>query len=263
MGNKKTALITGGSSGIGFELAKLFARDGYDLVIVSVDEKRLQSAKEELEKNSSVRVTAVSHDLSKQDSATSMVTLLESRGIHHIDALVNNAGFGLYGRFVDINEEEEVSMMNLNMITLTRLTKIYLPKMLENGKGKILNVASTAAFQPGPLMAVYYATKSYVLSFTEAIAEEVRDTSITVTALCPGPTASHFQERASMEDSRLIKNSKLPTAASVATVGYNALMNKKVVVVAGIKNKLFAQLTRLVPRRLATRFVMKLQGKKN
>ncbi len=154
-------------------------------------------------------------------------------------------------------------MMNLNMITLTRLTKMYLPKMLASGKGKILNVASTAAFQPGPLMAVYYATKSYVLSFTEAIAEEVRGTEITVTALCPGPTASHFQERASMEDSKLIKNSKLPTAASVAAIGYNALMNKKVVVVAGMKNKVFAQLTRFVPRKAATRFVMRLQSKKN
>ena len=173
--------------------------------------------------------------------------------------LVNNAGFGDFGEFADASPERLDQMIELNVGSLTRLSRTYLPAMLERGSGHVLNVASTAAFQPGPLMAVYYATKAYVLSFSEALAEETRGTGVTVTALCPGPTASGFQAGAAMEQSRLVHGRKLPTAASVAAYGVKAMQRGDVVAVPGFGNKVLAASVRFSPRPVIRRMVHKMQ----
>jgi short-subunit dehydrogenase len=176
--------------------------------------------------------------------------------------LVNNAGFATYGAFAETALEPELAELQLNVVTLTELAKRLLPGMLERRWGRILNVASTAAFQPGPLMAVYYATKAYVLSFSEALAEELRDSGVSVTALCPGPTASGFQQRAAMEDSKLVAGRKLMDAATVARAGYAAMMAGQRVVIPGLGNRLLAQSYRVSPRRLLTHVVRRMQERR-
>jgi short-subunit dehydrogenase len=178
------------------------------------------------------------------------------------DVLVNNAGVGDFGRFATADVDKTLAMIQLNVTSLTALTRHYLPAMLERGRGRILNVASTAAFQPGPLMAVYYATKAYVLSFTEALAEELRGTGVTATALCPGPTASGFQAAAEMELSPLVANRKLPSAADVAKYGVRAMERGDVVAVPGLTNKVMASSVRFTPRPVLRRVVRKLQETK-
>lgn len=259
MSRNKVALITGGSSGIGYEFSKLFARDGYDLVLVALEEENLINAKKSLEELSSVSVKTIPHDLSRPGSAESLIELLQKKGVFDVDVLVNNAGFTVFGEFVETSAEKELAMMNLNMVTLTLLTKHFLKSMKKRNAGKILNISSTAAFQPGPLMAVYYASKSYVLSFTEAIAEEISETGITITALCPGPTASGFQKRGKMESSKLVKDKQLASPEKVAKVGYRALFSGKRVEIVGVRNKFFAQVARITPRKIATQFVYNIQ----
>jgi hypothetical protein len=176
-----------------------------------------------------------------------------------VDVLVNNAGFGDWGPFADASETRLDEMIELNVGALTRLARAYLPAMRERGHGRVLNVASTAAFQPGPLMAVYYATKAYVLSLSEALAEETRGTGVTVTALCPGPTSSGFQAGAAMENSRLVKGRKLPSAASVAAYGVKAMERGDVVAVPGLVNKVMAASIRVSPRPVIRRLVHRMQ----
>ena len=176
--------------------------------------------------------------------------------------LVNNAGFGDFGDFATASPEKLDQMIELNVGSLTRLCRVYVPGMLARGSGRIMNVASTAAFQPGPLMAVYYATKAYVLSFSEALAEETRGTGVTVTALCPGPTASGFQAGAAMEASKLVHGKKLPTSASVAAFGVKAMQRGDVVAVPGLQNKMLAASIRLSPRPIVRRLVHKMQAAK-
>ncbi len=253
----KTALITGASSGIGYELAKLFAQDGYRLVLVARHRDHLLYVAGQLRETYDVSVTVLVKDLSITTAAAELVAELRQAGLP-IDVLVNNAGFGAYGPFAQTSLTAEQEMMQLNMVSLVQLTKLLLPDMVSEAKGKILNVASTAAFQPGPLMAVYYATKAFVLSFSEALANELRGTGVSVTALCPGPTQSGFQQRSGMQRSRLMSG-KIMDAETVAKIGYRGLMKNKTVVIPGLKNKLLALAVRFVPRNVVTRVVRVIQ----
>jgi len=247
------ALVTGASRGIGLALAQLAARDGYALVLVarSGDELDLHAA--ELRRRFSVEVLTLCLDLAARSAADEVAAFLAARSIVP-DLLLNNAGIGAYGLHRDLALEAEQELLDLNIVTLTRLTKRLLPGMLARGSGRILNVASTAAFQPGPWMAVYYASKAYVLSYSEAIAHELAGSGVTVTALCPGPTRSGFQARAAMRAARILKGSLIPmaTAESVAVVGYRAMQAGRRVVIPGLVNRLAAWSVRLAPRRLIT-----------
>lgn len=254
---RHTALITGASGGIGCELASLFARDGYDLVLVSRSTERLSSLAARFGRAHGISVTVITQDLAGPAAAEEIVTQMERAGIR-VDALVNNAGFGVYGRFVETDWVAERESLHVNMMALTGLTKLLLPGMIQRGRGRILNVASTAAFQPGPLMAVYYASKAYVLSFSEALANELHGCGVSVTALCPGPTASGFQRRARIERSRLARGPVMD-AATVARIGYEGMMRGRRVVIPGWRNRLLARLVRVVPRRVVTRAVRMAQ----
>src|SRR6202795_3291921 len=191
----KTALITGASFGIGHELAGIFAREGYNLVLVARTADKLRQLASDLEKTHGTRSLILAGDLSSPGAAA-YIHDQTTRAELAVDVLVNNAGFGQFGLFAENDLEECLQQIQLNITTLTHLTRLYLPDMLSRKSGRILNVASTAAFQAGPLMAVYYATKAYVLHFSEAIANELEGTGVTVTCLCPGPTSTEFQERA-------------------------------------------------------------------
>ena len=246
-----TALITGASGGIGLDLARVFAREGYRLVLVARNQKRLEEIAQELRP---AEAQAIAMDLSLPGAAE------EIHGKEpKVDVLVNNAGFGVFGKFVEKGLAEELNMMQLNMTALVTLTRLYLPAMISAGNGKIMNVASTAAFQPGPLMAIYFATKAFVLSFSEAIANELAGTGVIVSALCPGPTASDFQERAKMQNSGLVKGKKMMDARTVAETGYRGLMAGKTVVIPGLGNKLLTQSLRLSPRSVVTKMVRRMQ----
>jgi len=255
----KYALITGPTSGIGYNLAHEFAKQGIPLVLVARDALKLKSIADEFRGTYNLDVHEIITDLSHISAAQFVRAEVEKLAIE-IGYLVNNAGIGDFAYFGDADEHKIAGMMNLNIHTVTMLTKAFLPQLLLN-KGKILNVVSTAAFQPGPTMAVYYATKSYVLSFSEALAEELKDTDVTVTALCPGPTASEFQKAAHMGSSALVKDKKLPTAEEVAEFGFKAMMQGKRIAIHGFTNKIFVFLVRFLPRNLVTSFVHRIQGK--
>lgn len=255
---RPTVLITGASSGIGRELAKLFAVNHHDLVLVARSEGALNTLAEELTADNDVNCMVVAADLSDPDSVDVVWQMVEEAGLH-IGTLVNCAGFGLFGPFHQTALETELQMIQLNVTALTEFTKRALPGMLASKQGRILNVASTAAFQPGPLMAVYYATKAYVLSFSEAIAEELSGTGVTVTTLCPGPTETGFQSAARLGGSGLVKGKKLPSAMHVALAGFRGLMRGKRIVVPGLANKIGVQAVRLTSRRMATRIVHRMQ----
>src|ERR1700675_4553377 len=218
-----TALITGGSGGIGFEIAKVLARDGFDIVLVARKRDTLEAAAGQLQGKFEGRVQVFAADLRLPDAPQAIFDFLHNENIP-IEVLVNNAGFGLGGEFADTKLERELEMIQVNIAALTHLTKLFLPPMIKRKSGRVLNVASTAAFQPGPLMAVYYATKAYVLSFSEALAEELRNSGVTVTALCPGPTITEFQEKAGLEMTRLFRSPLVMDAPTVARAGYEGMM---------------------------------------
>ena len=245
VGGEKTALITGASGGIGLELVKLFAKDGYNLVLVARSEDKLHRIAEQLRARRGIKVHVITKDLSQASSPQEVHNEVQAAGIR-VDVLVNNAGFASYGKFPEISLQHELELLQTNIVTLTHLTKLFLPPMIENGSGRVLNLASTAAFQPGPLMAVYYASKAYVLSFSEAIANELKDTGVTVTALCPGPTRTGFQARASMEGSRLVQGD-IAGPKAVALAGYRGIISGKTVVIPGTMNRLFATGVRFLP----------------
>lgn len=254
---EKTALITGASSGIGYELAKLFARDGYRLVLVARDRSKLETQAAEFRKLGSPQVWTVAKDLAEIEAPFEIFDITQRAGAK-VDVLVNNAGFGARGAFAKSDLDTELDMMQVNLVALTHLTKLYLPQMVAKRNGRILNVASTAAFQPGPFMAVYYASKAFVLSFSEAIAEELKGTGVTVTCLCPGATATAFAERASLSDSLLFKRGTAK-AADVAREGYAGVMKGKRLVVTGTRNRFMAKLVRFVPKSWVLRSVRGLQ----
>lgn len=255
-----TALITGASTGIGLELAKIHSSKGGDLVLVARNERRLAEIKAELENRFSVSVLVINKDLSIPDSAQELYDEIRSRNIR-IDYLINNAGFGDFGLFADADWKKISQMIDLNIGTLTHLTKLFLPDMLSHKQGRIMNVSSIAAYQPGPLMAVYYATKAYVLNFSEAVNNEVSNTGVTITALCPGPTSSGFKKAAELEGSKLFDEKNLSSAQDVASYGYEAMMKGKAVAVHGFKNKLLTVVVRFMPRSLVVKVVRKIQAK--
>jgi len=248
----RTALVTGGSGGIGFEIAKVLARKGFDLVLVARKRDTLEAAAGQLEGKYGARVHVFAADLRRPDAPQAIFDFLHNENIP-IEVLVNNAGFGLGGEFADTELRRELDMIQVNIAALTHLTKLFLPSMLKRKSGRVLNVASTAAFQPGPLMAVYYATKAYVLSFSEALAEELRHGGVTVTALCPGPTRTHFAASAQVTKSRLSTAFGIADADDVAEFGVAAMMHGRRVAIPGIKNKIMAQANRFAPRGVTTR----------
>jgi uncharacterized protein len=254
----QTALITGASSGIGLELAKLFARDGHRVILVARESERLRAAAAEIGAIAGSAPQVIARDLADPESAAAIQAEVASTAI---DFLVNNAGFGLGGEFSKTDRRTELDMIQVNITSLVDLTKSMLPAMVARKSGKIMNVASTAAFQPGPLMAIYYASKAFVLSFSEAIAEELTGTGVTVTALCPGPTASDFQRRAAIENIKLMKSKALGMMSSeeVAKIGYRGMMDGKVIVIPGLMNKLGVQSLRLGPRSIIRKAAKKLQ----
>jgi short-subunit dehydrogenase len=256
----KTALVTGASGGIGKAIAECFARDGHDLVVTARNTAALAAIADDWQRRHGVVVTAISADLSQASGAQGLFEEVKAAGIV-IDFLVNNAGYGLFGEFKDLQLEDELAMMTLNMTSLTVLSKCFLPQILAR-RGRIMNVASTAAFQPGPYMAVYYATKAYVLSLSEALASELARTGVTVTAFCPGPTQSGFQDKAAMQESGLVKGKRLPTAEAVGTAGYRAMMAGKRVFIPGLVNKALANSVRVSPRNVVTGIVKAMSAPK-
>jgi len=246
----QTALITGASAGIGRELAKLFAKGGYSVVLAARNGARLDQFADELQRQFTISVKAFALDLGSASAPQFLFDQVERETIG-IDVLVNNAGYGKLGAFADVPLEESLGQIELNITALTHLTKLFLGPMLERKSGKILNVASTAGFQPGPLMAVYYATKAYVISFSEALANELSGSGVTVTCLCPGATDTEFQKRAGTEETLLFKLRPM-TAKAVAHDGYRALMKGKPLVISGLKNWLLAESLRISPRRVVT-----------
>ncbi len=249
----KTALITGASSGIGYELTKLFARDGYHVVLVARSAQRLNQIADELKNQFGISVKVIVKDLSEPSAAIEIFDELQKESTS-VAVLVNNAGYTVFAEFTEADLKDQLDMMQINMTTLTQLTHLFLRDMLNKRAGRILNVASTAAFQPGPMMAVYYATKAYVLSFSQAIANELQGTGVTVTALCPGPTETGFQKRGKMEGVRLVSGN-LMSAADVARAGYRGLMAGKTIVIPGLYNRLQAEWVRFVPRSIVPRVV--------
>ncbi|TAK53093.1 MAG: SDR family oxidoreductase [Bacteroidetes bacterium] len=244
---KKTVLITGGSSGIGFALAKAFAHRGYKLVLVARDGGKLDKSAKELRDLFGVPCETIVLDLSLVDSPETLHKRLHAEGIL-IDVLVNNAGFGTWGNFWEIDSVRSQQEMQLNMVTLALLTKRIANEMIQRGNGKILNVASTASYQPGPMMAIYYATKAFVVSFSEALSKELDGTGVTVTVVCPGPTETKFQRHAGMAKMHLLKKIFMMDADTVAEKAYRGLMKGKRVVIPGLMNKMTVFSVRFLPK---------------
>lgn len=250
---RPVTLITGASAGLGAEFARQCAARGEALVLVARRRDRLEALASEL--GGDVHVIAA--DLSEPGAAARLMAEVERLGLT-VDTLVNNAGFGLVGRFAELPRDRQREMIDLNVGTLTELAHLVLPAMLERGRGGILNVASTAAFQPGPYFAVYFATKAYVLSFTEALHQELKGSGVKVSALCPGPTATEFGGVAGFKSARF--NRFAADAPSVVCAGLAGLDRNKAVVIPGAMNKLTAQSSRLIPRAAMRRIVARLQG---
>ena len=246
-------LITGASTGIGRELAELSAADERNVVLLARSEDKLESLAASLRERHGVRAEVLVQDLEEPDAAEATYAELKARGVE-LEALINNAGFGYLGAFNVADVDSQLAMVQLNVTALTHLTRLILPGLIARGRGQVLNIASMASLQPGPFMAVYYATKAYVLSFSEALSEELRGTGVTVTALCPGVTATGFQERARTADSAMIRFG-MQDAGFVAKVGYRAMVRGKAVAIPGFANHILALLVRVGPRAAVRRVV--------
>ncbi|SFA81443.1 MULTISPECIES: SDR family oxidoreductase [unclassified Bacillus (in: firmicutes)] len=253
---KKTVLITGATSGLGYEFVKLFAADGYDLVLVARNENIMRQIQKEYPYT---KITVITKDLGEPSAALDVFTAVENNGIE-IDVLVNNAGFGLLGEFDRLDIQKQSNMIQLNVTALTELTYYFLPQMKQRKSGRIMNVASTAAFQPGPMMAVYYATKAYVLSFSEALVEELSGSGVTVTTLCPGATKTNFGSVANVEKTKMF--SKAMSSEVVAKQGYAALMNGNRVMITGGMNKVGAIAAKFMPRSISAKIAKFVAGEK-
>ena len=246
----KTALVTGASGGIGYEFARLFAGDSCDLILVSRNREKLEEIATAFEQEYGVNVDVLAYDLSAEGAGEELHKVISEQG-KEIDYLVNNAGFGYYKPFLDGDLEIYRRMMVLNMTALTELTYLFAGDMVKRGEGRILNVASTAGFQPDPFLAVYGATKAYVLNFTEALSAELEGTGVTVSALCPGPTETGFSAAANMESARLFKKGVM-SAGTVAKVGYKGMMKGQMTIIPGLKNKALAFASYTSPSRKLT-----------
>lgn len=253
-----TALITGASGGLGEQFARLCAAEGMDLVLVARSKEVLEVLATELQTKHSINVLVIAADLSTPESAEEIVHTINTQNIA-ITTLINNAGFGSYGLFVQGNTQDQQKMLQVNIAALTALTRLVLPGMIERKYGRILNIASTAAFQPGPLMAMYYATKAYVMNFSIALSNETRNTGVTVTCLCPGPTKTGFSSHANMAKTRLFTLG-LMDANTVARIGLTALRRGKPLVIAGLRNRIGVFLTRLIPRTTAAAIARRVQS---
>ncbi len=254
---KGTALITGASMGIGRDLAHEFAKHGHAVLLVARSEGKLRELADQISTQYKVQAHVITQDLTDPNAAHTLYDQVQTLGIS-VDILVNNAGFASYGFFHELALKTQTDMIQLNVTTLTMLSHVFVKDMLARRSGKILNVASTAGFLPGPLMAVYYATKAYVLSFSEALNNELRDKGVSVTALCPGPTQSEFQARAAMQDSKLVQRN-LMTSQAVAAQGYAALMAGESVRITGFSNKLLMFMRRFLPRDMITQMTRNAQ----
>ncbi len=257
----KTALITGASAGIGLEFAKIFAKEKYDLVITARNETKLNELANEIKNNHNVNVKVIAKDLSKQNAGEEIFDELKNENIV-TDVLINNAGFGVFDNYWDVELQDEKNMLQVNIMALAELTNLFAKDMVNRGGGKILNVASTAAFQPGPTMAGYYASKAFVLSYSQAVDFELRKKGVQVSTLCPGPTITEFQIRANMEDLNLFKKGFTMSAEEVAQIGYNGLMKGKPVIIAGAMNKISAMSSKISPSKVSMKIVNWLQSKK-
>ncbi len=257
MRSRLTALVTGASGGIGLELAIVLARHEHDVVLVARSERKLATLAEELHATYGARATVIAADLADRDGAARVTDALAERAIT-IDVLVNNAGVGLSGAFAEHALSDELALLQLDIVSLVELTRRLLPAMLHVRRGRVLNVASTAAFLPGPFMATYYASKAFVLSFSQALASELRGTGVTVTALCPGPTRTGFADAARMQQTKLARSANVMRADDVARAGYEGLVRGVPVVIPGIANKLLIESMRLAPRRLLTAVTRRL-----
>ncbi len=244
----KTVLITGASGGIGKEFAILFAEKKYNLVLVARSKDKLNAIAEELETKFNVKTNVILSDLSKPESPQKLYDEVMSKNII-IDVLINNAGFGEFGKFVEKDLKRYLRMINLNITALTELTGLFIQDMIKRKEGRILNVASTASFQPMPNFAVYAATKSYVLTFTEALHYELKGTGISVSALCPGPTTTGFEEAANMGNSKLFSSGGVMDAKTVAKIGFNKMMQNKMTIIPGLRNKILAFASNITPSR--------------
>jgi uncharacterized protein len=260
MSERRTALITGASSGFGVEFAKLFAHDGFDVVLVARSEPPMQELAERLRADHAIAATVIAKDLSPHGAADELVADLAARGIQ-VDALVNNAGFAQYGPFAEADRDELDQMMSVNVVALTQLTHALLPGMLERGWGRIVNLGSIGSFTAAPMTGAYAATKAYVLSLSLALTEELHGTGVTVTALCPGPTETGFQARAEMADSKLIAGRNLDSAEAVARAGYAAMKKGRAYLITGTTSKVFAFGSRFLPRTMSAKIAGRSQQK--
>lgn len=256
----KTALITGASAGLGAEFALLFAKDHYNLILVARRKTRLEKLAGELSEKYPISVTIITKDLSQPGAPEEIFREMKEKSLN-IDVLVNNAGTQVYSKFQETDIARQLRLIQVNLVSMTHLTKLAIEQMLKNGSGKILNVGSTGSFAPGPYNAVYCATKSYVLSFSEAIAKDLEGTGITVTTLCPGATRTEFAEKANMQNTRLF-TSGVMSAEKCAKIGYKALMKGTRLAVAGLNNKLTVLSLRFVPRDTVLSISQRLMSQK-
>jgi short-subunit dehydrogenase len=256
--NNQCALITGATSGIGYELAKVFAANNYNLVIVARKQDELSSTANKLEQQFGINVTAMAKDLFKPEEAFELCDEIKEQNIQ-VDVLVNDAGQGQYGKFIETDIYRELDIINLNIASLTILTKHFLKEMVARGDGKVLNLSSIASKMPGPYQSVYHGTKAFVQSFTEAIRSEVKDTGVTITALLPGPTDTDFFNKAEMQESKIVQEGSLADAAKVAKDGFDALMRGDDKVVSGFKNKMQVAMSNVTPDAAAADMMKKQQ----
>jgi len=258
-GEGQTALVTGASAGIGVDLAECFAKDGYDLILTARSEGALQEVATRLAAAHRIKATPIAGDLSVPGGGAALAKTIAERGLQ-VDVLVNNAGYGIAGAFDGSDLTEQLGMIDLNDRALVELTHIYWPRMLANRHGGVLNVASTASFQPGPLMAIYYASKAFVLSFSEALWKEAEGTGVLVSCLCPGPTTSKFRERAGTGKTRLSRVGTPMPSAEVAQQGYDGWRANQRVVITGARNAILASLVPFLPRRVVLGLVKSMQS---
>lgn len=250
-------LITGASGGIGYELARLFAKDGNDLILVARSMGKLESIKQELEKEYGVKVIPISKDLSLPDSSKEVYDLTKSMGIS-VENLVNNAGFGDCAAFLDADWNKLSNMVMLNVVALMQMSYLYGNDMRTNGKGRILNIASIAGFSSGPYMATYFATKNYVLAFSDALSEELKGSGVSVTVVCPGPTETNFESTSNLEKSNMFKVMKVAPVQSLAAYAYRSMMKQKVLAYYCFSNRMLNVLNRLAPRCIVRKIVKRI-----
>lgn len=254
--NNRYALITGATSGIGYELAKLFAKDGYNLIIVARNQAELDSKAAEFRNGNGIQVVAIAKDLSLESSPFELYDEVKSKSIQ-VDVLVNNAAQGQYGKFVETDIKRELEMIRLNIVSYLVLTKLFLKEMVARNEGKILQVASIGGKLPGPMLSVYHATKAFIVSHSDALVNELKDTGVTITSLLPGPTNTDFFNKAGMEGTKLVQEGSLSDAAKVAKDGYEALMKEDDSVISGLKNKVQVAMGDMLPDGVAAKMVGK------